>query len=151
VADVCLSRGIAPGRVRPGQVFLLPRSFAHRCGERWEGRCGALIRSGLDGKALIGAPFRPRPVVDGRLAMPGLGKGERESGRGDAGTPTLQRRLAEVDIGLLEQPLDLARRFERAVLVEKLAVGEIARAGDMAGAKPWPRLRGRHRHRVRTG
>jgi hypothetical protein len=69
----------------------------------------SLGRSGLDRKALIGAPFRPRPVVDGRLAMPDLGKGERESGRGDAGTATRHHRLAEVDIGLLEQKLDLAR------------------------------------------
>ena len=64
--------------------------------------------------------------------MPDLGKREREHGSGDAGTAARHHRLAEIDIGVLEQPLDLARRFERAILVDKLAVGKIARAGDMA-------------------
>ena len=86
----------------------------------------------LDGKALIGTPFRPGPVIDSRPAMPDLGEREGEHARRDARAAACHHGLPEIDARLVEQRLDLGAALERAILLQQLPVGKIVRAGNMA-------------------
>ena len=64
IDEAMLARGLAAGMREPRQVLLLPGSFAHLASAR---RGGPHMRdplARLDGKVLIGAPFRPRAVID---------------------------------------------------------------------------------------
>src|SRR4029078_6875473 len=94
-----------------------------------------------DGKVLIGTPLGPGAVIYGGPEMPDLSQRQSKYACGDAGAAARNHGLAEIDTGLLEQLLNLGRRFQRSVLFEELAVGQVARAGDMAGADPSARLR----------
>ena len=89
---------------------------------RWEGF----------GRRPIPTTTRHRPRSCGDRS----GRAQGQHARGDARTAARHHRLGEIDAGFGKQPLELGRRFERPVLIEQLAIGQIVRAGNMPERKP---------------
>src|SRR6516164_10236075 len=72
--------------------------------------------------------------------MAELGQTERKHARSDARAAARHHRLVEIDASLLEQPLQLGRRLERAVLVEELAEWHVVGAGNVTRAESCARF-----------